>query len=140
MEIVVLCLLFGVSLSVNAVISKWSAKKFIGIELSVVRSAVLVTSRTLAALVAGFCLGYAIKIGIIGKEHTEFKTFKLIGVLVMSTVSFFVYWFLLQKIGGKKIQLSVMVKSVAFEAGILLGGIIGIALLLSTVLVLTGII
>lgn len=134
MEIVILCLLFSFSLLTNAVISKWSTRKFIGIELSLFKSGFLVLTRTLAALVAGFCIGYAVKVGFLGTG--DFKSLQIVGVLMVSLLSFFIYWILLQKVSGKKVQAIEMVKSVAAEAGVLAIGIIVLALILSTIFVL----
>lgn len=133
-EILIVAGLMVLSMVFNSMISRWSARRFIGIELSFMKANFLVLSRSLAALLAGFCVGYAIKLGFNSGE--EMRGVKIVGVLLMSLVSFFIYWGLMQKVSGKKIELLTMIKSVAAEAGVLIVSIVAISIVLSTIFVL----
>lgn len=121
--------LFIISLLLNAIVTKYSAKKVLGIELSFLKSNLVVLGKSLAMLLAGFCVGYGIKIGFNGA--TELKSAKLIALSSVTLLSFFVYWYLLGRISATRITLWGMTKTVITETGIMIGSIVGIALILA---------
>ena len=59
-EIGVLSILFVLSLTANALATKWPTKRGLGLEVSLVKSGLNTVGRCLAALLAGFAIGYAI--------------------------------------------------------------------------------
>ncbi|MCG8061004.1 MAG: hypothetical protein N0E38_14420 [Candidatus Thiodiazotropha endolucinida] len=94
-EIGVVSILFLLSLAANALITRWSAKKVLGLEVSLVRSGLIVAGRSLAALLAGFAVGYAIRLGLQG--NVAHKAVQLAGMAMVALLSFFAYWALLGK-------------------------------------------
>lgn len=135
-EILVVFTFFVTSLLLNALVTKYSAKKVLGIELSFLKSNLVVLGKSLAMLLAGFCVGYGIKLGFDGK--TELKSVKLIALSSVTLLSFFVYWFLLGKISETRISFWGMTKTVITETSIMIGAIIGISLILAIFITLFG--
>lgn len=128
-EIGVVSILFLLSLAANALITRWSAKKVLGLEVSLVRSGLIVAGRSLAALLAGFAVGYAIRLGLQG--DVAHKAVQLAGMVVVALLSFFAYWALLGKMTNTSISFWGMTKTVATETVMLLVAAFGIAIVLS---------
>lgn len=128
-EIGVVSILFLLSLAANALITRWSAKKVLGLEVSLVRSGLIVAGRSLAALLAGFAVGYAIRLGLQG--DVAHKALQLAGMVVVALLSFFAYWVLLGKMTNTSISFWGMTKTVATETVMLLVAAFGIAIVLS---------
>lgn len=128
-EIGVVSILFLLSLAANALITKWSAKKVLGLEVSLVRSGLIVAGRSFAALLAGFAVGYAIRLGLQG--DVAHKAVQLAGMAVVALLSFFAYWALLGKMTNASISFWGMTKTVATETVMLLVAAFGIAIVLS---------
>lgn len=135
-EILAVFALFIVSLTLNALVTKYSAKKILGIELSFFKSNLVVLGKSFAMLLAGFCVGYAIKIGFNG--NTELKSVKLIALSTVTLLSFLVYWYLLGRISETRISLWGMTKTVFTETTIMIGSIIGISLILAIFITIFG--
>lgn len=133
-EIGIVGILFIVSLAANALITQWSAKRVLGIDVSIVHSGVIVMGRTLAALLGGFAVGYAIRLGFQG--DTGNKAIQIAGMGAVAVLSFIAYWALLGKITKTSISLWGMTKTVATETALLVVSVIGIAIVLSTVFTL----
>lgn len=128
-EIGVVSILFLLSLAANALITRWSAKKVLGLEVSLVRSGLIVAGRSLAALLAGFAVGYAIRLGLQG--DVAHKAVQLAGMAMVALLSFFAYWALLGKMTNTSISFWGMTKTVATETVMLLVAAFGIAIVLS---------
>lgn len=128
-EIGVVSILFLLSLAANALITRWSAKKVLGLEVSLVRSGLIVAGRSLAALLAGFAVGYGIRLGLQG--DVAHKAVQLAGMVVVALLSFFAYWALLGKMTNTSISFWGMTKTVATETVMLLVAAFGIAIILS---------
>ncbi|MCG7883721.1 MAG: hypothetical protein AB2669_07235 [Candidatus Thiodiazotropha endolucinida] len=128
-EIGVVSILFLLSLAANALITRWSAKKVLGLEVSLVRSGLIVAGRSLAALLAGFAVGYAIRLGLQG--NVAHKAVQLAGMAMVALLSFFAYWALLGKMTNTSISFWGMTKTVATETVMLLVAAFGIAIVLS---------
>lgn len=134
--IAIVGILFLVSLVVNAIIARWSANKVLGVKISLLRSGLAVGGRSLAALLGGFAVGYAIKVGAQG--DAPHKMIQIVGMLCVTGLSFLAYWVLLGKITNTSISLWGMTKTVATETLLLIVSAFGIALLLSAIFYLFG--
>lgn len=135
-EIGLIAILFVLSLAANAIIARWSAKKVLGLDVSLVRSMSIVAGRSFAALLAGFAIGYAIRLGLAEDSGTAQNTVQMIGVGAVALLSFLAYWLLLGKMTGTNISLVGMTKTVAVETGMLFACAFAIAIIMSTMFVL----
>lgn len=133
-EIIVVGSLFLFSLGLNAFTARWSTRKVLGINLSWASSGLIVLGRSLAALLAGFAIGYAIRLLLQGNVNQNIL--QLASMFVISILSFLAYWALLGKLSGKSISLWGMTKTVATETMVLVGSCTAIAIVLSTVIYL----
>jgi len=116
---------------VNALITKWSTKRVLGIEVSWLKSTVIVVGRSLAALLAGFVIGYAVRLGLTGE--IDQNAMKITAMFAVACMSFLAYWLLLGKITNTQISFWGMTKTVGTEAVMLSVTVIGISVVLSTV-------
>lgn len=132
-EILVLSVLFLVSLAANALVTRWSTKRVLGINLSVIKSGIIVLLRSLAALLAGFAVGYAIRVGSSGDIAD--KGIQVVGMALVSLFSFLAYWVLLGRFTKSSISLWGMTKTVGTETALLVLASLGIALVVSVVFV-----
>jgi len=130
-EIVILSVLFLVSLGVNALITRWSAKRVLGLDISVIKSGIVVLLRSLSALLAGFAVGYAIRLGSNGEMAD--KGIQVVGMGIVSLLSFLAYWVLLGRLTKSSITLWGMTKTVGTETALLIVAAVGIAVVVSTV-------
>jgi len=121
--------LFLISLVANAAITRWSTKRVLGINVSFIRSSLIVAGRSLAALLAGFSIGYVIRVGL--QDETPDKVVMLSSMTIVSLLSFFAYWLLLGKMTNTSISLWGMTKTVAAETVMLIVVSSGIAIVLS---------
>lgn len=128
-EIGVVSILFLLSLAANALMTRWSAKKVLGLEVSLFRSGLIVAGRSLAALLAGFAAGYVIRLGLQG--DVAHKAVQLSCMVVVALLSFFAYWALLGKMTNTSISFWGMTKTVVTETVMLLVIAFGIAIILS---------
>lgn len=130
-EVLGLAVLFLISLGVNALMTQWSAKRVLGIQISVLKSGIVVLLRSLAALLAGFAVGYVIRIGLHGEIAD--KGIQVAGMVVVSILSFLAYWVLLGRFTKSSITLWGMTKTVGAETAMLSLAAVGIAVVVSTV-------
>lgn len=135
-EITIVCALFLVSLGANAFITRYSAQRILGVEISLLKSGVVVFGRTLAALLAGFCVGLGLKVGF--DANIDLKWVKLGALALMTSLSFIAYWFLLGKMSKTQISFWGMTKTAATETAIMIGAIIAIAFVLSILMLIFG--
>lgn len=126
------------SLVLNALVTKWSTKRMLGLEVSVFKSVLVVATRSCAALLAGLAIGYLIKAGS-SKENLPTDLVQIAGVIFVGALSFFVYWLTLGKVTGTKVHVWAMTKTVAVETGVMIAAVIALSLVISLVLVLAGI-
>lgn len=133
-EILVVAVLFIVSIGFNALIARYSTKKVLGIEMSFFKSSLVVIGRTLAALLAGFCVGYGVKVAF--ASEVDMKWVQLTGLLLMTGLSFVAYWILLGKVTQTKIPFVGMAKTAIAETGLTIVSIIGVSVIISILLVL----
>ncbi len=131
LEIIVIAVLFVVSMLVNAIITRWSTKRVLGIEVSWLKSTVIVIGRSFAALLAGFVIGYAVRLGLAGEINQN--AMKIAAMFVIASLSFLAYWVLLGKMTNTQISFWGMTKTVGTEAVMLSVTVIGISVVLSTV-------
>ncbi|MFC1337330.1 MAG: hypothetical protein G8D91_21915 [gamma proteobacterium symbiont of Clathrolucina costata] len=135
-EISFVGMLFLLSLAANAIITRWSTKRVLGLDVSLVKSGVIVVGRSLAALLGGFAVGYAIKVGLLqGDVEVANKAIQLTGMAAVAALSFLAYWVLLGKMTNTSISLWGMTKTVATESVMLIVASVGIAIILSVVMV-----
>lgn len=128
-EISVVGSLFLISLAANALVTRWSARKVLGIEVSIVKSISIVVVRSLAALLAGFSVGYGIRLFLQGEIIQQ--SVQIIGVSIVAVLSFIIYWALLGKMTNTSISFLGMTKTVLTESVMLFGVAVGIAIFLS---------
>ena len=132
--------LFVLSMTVNVFITRWSAKRVLGLDVTVVKSGLIVLGRSLAALLAGFAVGYAIQLGFVpdggGEGTVVARNIQMSGLMLVACLSFLVYWLLLGKMTHTQISLWGMTKTVAAESTMLVISVVGVSLVLSTLLVL----
>ena len=131
-EIGVVGILFLLSLVANALVTRWSAKRVLGIEVSLLKSGLIVTGRSLAALLAGFAIGYIIRLSIQSGDNSH-QAVQIMGMGIVALLSFGAYWALLGKITNTSISLWGMTKTVATETVMLVVTAFGIAIILSTI-------
>lgn len=132
-EIVAIALLFVLSLMANAVITRWSTKRILGLDMSVMSSYLVVVGRSLAALLAGFAIGYAVRLGFLTENNGQIEYVKMAAMLLVACLSFLAYWVLLGKVSKTSISLWGMTKTVATETGMLAVSVVGVSIVLSTV-------
>jgi len=132
-EISIVGVLFLLSLVANAVITRWSTKRVLGLEVSLVKSSVIVVGRSLAAMLGGFAIGYGIKVGLLEGGEVNHKFIQLSGMAVVVVLSFVAYWVLLGKMTNTSISFWGMTKTVATETIMLVVVSVGIAIVLSVV-------
>ena len=130
-EIGVVGILFVISLAANAIITRWSTKRVLGLEVSLVKSWLVVSGRSFAALLAGFAIGYAVRLELQG--NASYKVIQLSGMLLVSCLSFLAYWVLLGKMTNTSISLWGMTKTVAAETVMLVISVVGISIVLSII-------
>ena len=130
-EIGVVGILFVLSLAANATITRWSTKRVLGLEVSLVKSWLIVSGRSFAALLAGFAIGYAVRLGLQG--DVPYKAIQLSGMVLVSCLSFLAYWVLLGKMTNTSISLWGMTKTVAAETVMLVICVVGISIVLSII-------
>ncbi|MBL4607585.1 MAG: hypothetical protein JKY01_07130 [Pseudomonadales bacterium] len=130
-EIGVVGILFVLSLAANATITRWSTKRVLGLEVSLVKSWLIVSGRSFAALLAGFAIGYAVRLGLQG--DAPYKAIQLSGMVLVSCLSFLAYWVLLGKMTNTSISLWGMTKTVAAETVMLVICVVGISIVLSII-------
>ena len=123
--------LFMLSLAVNTVITRWSTKRVLGIDVSYFNSGIAVTGRSLPGLLAGFALGYAVRIGLQGDAATIDGALQIGAMVIISIFSFLVYWVLLGKLTGKEISLWGITKTAATETVVMIGSVFVIGIVLS---------
>ena len=129
-EIITIAVLFVISMLLNAVITKWSTKRVLGMEVSWLKSTLIVTGRSLCALLAGFVLGFAIRLGLTGE--LDQNVLQITGMVIVAGLSFLAYWILLGKMTNTRISFWGMTKTVGTEAVMLSMTVIGISVVLST--------
>ena len=129
-EIGVVSVLFLLSLGANALITRWSTRRVLGLDVSLLKSGTIVLGRSFAALLAGFAVGYAIRLGLQGGEIAH-KVIQISGMGLVAVLSFLVYWVLLGKMTSTSISLWGMTKTVAAESVMLIVGSVGVAIVLS---------
>lgn len=132
-EIGLVTLLFVLSVIANSIITRWSTKRVLGLNISVLSSYLIVLGRSLAALLAGLAIGYAVRIGFLGDSKESFDYLKIASMLLIACLSFFAYWFLLGKVSKTSISLWSMTKTVTAETGLLIVSVVGVSIVLSTV-------
>lgn len=132
-EIVAIALLFVLSLMANAVITRWSTKRVLGLDMTVMSSYLVVVGRSLAALLAGFAIGYAVRLGFLTENNGQIEYVKMAAMLLVACLSFLAYWVLLGKVSKKSISFWGMTKTVATETGMLAVSVVGVSVVLSTV-------
>ncbi len=132
-EIVALALLFVLSLMANAVIIKWSTKRVLGLDISVMSSYLVVMGRSLAALLAGFAIGYAVRLGLLTENNDQIEYVKIAAMLLVACLSFLAYWILLGKASKTSISFWGVTKTVATETVMLAISVVGVSVVLSTV-------
>ncbi len=130
-EIGVVGILFILSLAANAIITRWSTKRVLGLEVSLVKSWLIVSGRSFAALLAGFAIGYAVRLELQG--DVAYKAVQLSGMILVSCLSFLAYWVLLGKMTNTSISLWGMTKTVAAETVMLVISVVGISIVLSVI-------
>jgi len=130
-EILIIAALFIASLLLNALITRWSTKRILGIEVSWLKSTLIVAGRSLCALLAGFVLGFCIRLGLTGE--LDQNILQISAMVVVACLSFLAYWILLGKMTKTRISLWGMTKTVGTEAVMLSVTVIGISVVLSTV-------
>lgn len=132
--------LFVLSMAANVFITRWSAKRILGLDVPVVKSGLIVLGRSLAALLAGFAVGYAIRLGFasdgVGEGTVVARTIQMSGMMLVACLSFLAYWLLLGKMTNTQISLWGMTKTVAAESTMLVISVVGVSLVLSTLFVL----
>lgn len=128
-ELLVISALFLVSLLSNALVAKWSTEKVLGVDVSIVKSLFLVGTRSLAGLLAGFAVGYTVSFIIQGDVQEDLLMF--VAMVIVSFLSFGVYWLLLGRLTGKKISFWAVTKTVAAETIYMVVFIIALAIFLS---------
>lgn len=134
-NLVVVGLLFVVSTVGSALLQKWSTRKVLGIDISIFKSSILVLGRSLAALFIGFAIGYLIRIL---RADLDPDWIRLVGMGVVTVLSFLIYWILLGKLTKRQVSLVGMTKTVALEGVLLVCAVVAIALLLSLLMTVTG--
>lgn len=132
-EIVAIALLFVLSLMANAVITRWSTKRVLGLDMTVMSSYLVVVGRSLAALLAGFAIGYAVRLGFLTENNGQIEYVKMAAMLLVACLSFLAYWVLLGKVSNTSISLWGMTKTVATETGMLAVSVVGVSIVLSAV-------
>ena len=132
-EISIVGALFLLSLVANAIITRWSTKRVLGLEVSLVKSSVIIVGRSLAAMLGGFAIGYGIKVGLLEGEEIDHKFIQLSGMVTVALLSFIAYWVLLGKMTNTSISFWGMTKTVVTETTMLIIVSIGIAIVLSTI-------
>ena len=95
------------------------------------KSTVIVIGRSFAALLAGFVIGYAVRLGLAGEINQN--AMKIAAMFVIASLSFLAYWVLLGKMTNTQISFWGMTKTVGTEAVMLSVTVIGISVVLSTV-------
>jgi hypothetical protein len=140
LQIGVVAILFVLSMAANALITRWSARRVLGLDVSVVKSGIIVLGRSFAALLAGFAIGYIIRLVFVtnGMEEVAGLSMNLqIGALAMvAGLSFLAYWVLLERVTNTNISLWGMTKTVATESVVLGVSVVGVSVILSAVFVL----
>ena len=135
-EIIFIAVLFVLSMLLNAMITRWSAKRVLGIEVSWLKSTLIITGRSLCALLAGFVVGFAIRLGLTGE--LDQNILQIIGMVIVAGLSFLAYWILLGKMTNTRITFWGMTKTVGTEAVMLSVTVLGISVVLSTVFYMFG--
>lgn len=129
-EIGVVAVLFLLSIAANAILTKYSTSMVLGLNISLFRSGVIVAVRSFAALLSGYSVGYAIRLGL-AQEQQANTNIQIAGMVLVSLFSFLVYWILLGKLSGSRIPLVGIAKTIAAETLLLLVSSAGVAIVLS---------
>lgn len=129
-EIGVVAVLFLLSIAANAILTKYSTSMVLGLNISLFRSSVIVAVRSFAALLSGYSVGYAIRLGL-AQEQQANTNIQIAGMVLVSLFSFLVYWILLGKLSGSRISLVGITKTIAAETLLLLVSSAGVAIVLS---------
>ena len=135
-EVGVIALLFVLSLAANALITRWSTKRVLGLDVSMVKAGLIVTVRSLAALLAGFSIGYGINIGLIHNpegQGQDARYAQMGAMALVACLSFLAYWAMLGKLTNSRISFWGMTKTVATETTLLVASVVGVSVVLSTV-------
>ena len=103
----------GIGMSIDAFVTRMSAKKSIGTTLSWLQGYLLVISRTLVALVGGFAVGNLIRAAIGGDVAPEIE--QVVISCIVSVISFVCYWWMMRKTTRKKVPIRQMIKTVFLE-------------------------
>lgn len=131
-EIISIAVLFVISLVANAIITKWSAKRVLGLDLTNFSASLVVIGRSLAALLAGFSIGYAIRLGFLPEVEGDLEYIKLAMMLFVACLSFLAYWALLGRVSKTRISFLGMAKTVATETVMLVVSVVGVSLVISS--------
>lgn len=129
-EIGVVAVLFLLSIAANAILTKYSTSIVLGINISLFKSSIIVAVRSFAALLSGYSVGYAIRLGL-AQEQQANTNIQIACMVLVSLFSFLAYWILLGKLSGSRISLVGITKTIAAETLFLLVSSVGVAIVLS---------
>jgi len=131
-ELIFIAILLTLAMMFNAIFTRISAERVLGLKLDMVRSTLLVAVRNLSALLCGFVFGFIIKQGMLG----EFVLLSPMtaGLVVVSALALIIYWGTLRTLGFNQITLFGVLKLVTLESILMvvaLGGILVVLIALT---------